>query len=79
MHQSDIAQVGRTFRRLVKSGINYHPDLVKEWLQNDGWIDAWVKKVSDIAYYEQIMANERNMREGAIDRWREIGLNSDNE
>ena len=79
MHQTDIKKVGLTFRRLVKSGIDYHPDLVTEWLQNDGWMEAWVKKVSDIADYEQITAKERDYLERTIGNWREIGLNADNE
>lgn len=73
MHPSDIKRVGLTFRRLVKSGIDYHPDLIKAWLQNDGWLDAWVEKVSDIADYEQITANEPDYCERAIDGWREKG------
>ena len=79
MNQNDIKEVGLTFRRLVKSGIDYNPDLIKVWLRKNGWINAWVNKVSDIADYEQITANERDILEGAINRWREIGLTADNE
>ena len=79
MHQSDIKQVGLTFRRLVKSGIDYHPDLIKVWLRKDGWIEECVNEVSDIAYYEQITANERDYLERAINGWREGGLTAGNE
>ena len=77
MHPLDVRKVGQTFRRLAKSGIEYNPELVKEWLKNDGWMDAWVNKVSDIAYYEQIMGNTQDFLEDAIDNWRREGSKAD--
>lgn len=79
MHPSDRKQVGLTFRCLVKSGIDYHPDLIKEWLLNDGWTEKLAIKVSDISNYEKTTANQRDYPQSEIDRWREIGLTAVND
>lgn len=76
MHPHDLKTIGLTFRRLVKSGINYHPDPVKDWLLNEGYPEEVALRVSDIAYYEQITANEGDYLASVIDTWREKGLNA---
>ena len=79
MHPDDIEKVGLTFRRLVKSEIEYDPDLIREWLRSNGWMEAWVNKIGDIADYEQITANEEDYLPSVIDYWRKSGSNAENE
>lgn len=79
MNRGDLKRVGLTFRRLVRSGINYHPDVIRDLLLNDGWTEKMAIKVSDIANYEQITANEQDYPRATINRWRETGLKASNE
>ena len=78
-HPMDLRQVGLTFRRLVKSGINYHEDPIRHWLMKDGWTEEWADKVADVATYERWLADEKDLLESVIDQWRKIGLSADNE
>ena len=73
LHQGDRKDIVRTFRRLVKSGIEYQPDLIHKWLLDDGWLDEPALEAKRIAEYEQEYAMLPDYLERAIDGWRDKG------
>ncbi|MCY4538720.1 MAG: hypothetical protein OXE52_10875 [Chloroflexi bacterium] len=73
MHPNDRRRIVLTFRRLIKSGVEYNPEHVHEWLLNDGWSEAPAMEAKQIAEYEQDFAMVEDFLESAIDHWRDIG------
>lgn len=78
-HPNDLPRVGLTFRRLVKSGIEYDPNDIQNWLLQDGWTREEAYRVIDLADYEKYVANREDLNESVIESWRERGKAATNE
>ena len=72
-HPNDLTMVGLTFRRLVKSGVEYDPNDIQKWLLQDGWTKEEAYRVIDLADYEKYVANRDDLNQSVIESWRASG------
>lgn len=73
LHPHDRRDIVLTFRRLVKSGVEYNPERIYKWLLNDGWLEDPASEARRIAKYEKDYATLKDYLETAIDYWRDKG------
>ena len=63
----DHRHIALTFRRLVKSGIEYNPEHIHEWLEQPAL------HAKRIAEYEKDIATVKDYPASVIDDWRNKG------